>query len=1747
MFIKSQLFKSLYEARKPKKPVEEPNPSEDAEDIEAGEQAGWKIKRPSKSNKGKIFKSPVQAAVDAGKTTKPGAVSNRVEKVAIKDVAKNEEAKGKSKKSKEEEPFKDSPKVKGSEAFKPEDLKSKYLKTKSEYGNAYMKNRQSVADLYADVENIPFRLSAKKSRNLFKYFSEVLLDSENAQIREDEQSQPAFKELLDILRKGGVGGLHSNEGYNNIPTYVLFMVLVFPLIQPDMVSYLFSKPNIANFFNTLSKTYSGNILNPISFSPNTDLSSLDQIKDEYTRLVVEQFQNMLRSNDPEQQPEKVELARYLQEVTSGLSQSFTKSIGSYKHKNEITKTIYYAIAGGYVPENLDYFELDDKKVQDYFNNKSLSKEQSLLTDAAEQLVYHRSESIEESPALNKNLAGMNARNELAWKYALETNRLQRKRKNKEIERAEKTRSINLGTFEYFKELSRAIPQINENDAKLTEILNNMFNFGEGLTTLSVESVSKKTTNDLHNFAKEGMDLISAIFSNDALLLKTFNNVAEKIPVIKQSIIESEDRIAYVRDTYLAPFKTQLSTILKNFAAITEEDVSILLNTVISITNCIGKQLEPFKLKPILYSYETHLKKAELRSNIYRLDGFAFLRSVLNLDSLLIEAGKITKKAGKVAKQKEEKPTTDQSVTAGEEGAEFKTGVLLGSKRSSKQLQAARREIMETKAVLTSLRSVTARLLDIIRQKIEDADLKILNALVSGATEEEDIVKVSEFLTTLVSDISSRFFSKNSPYKLSLLSAGESKEALVAKTVTLNLIEDAKNSLLATPGVFNGKTEYYDGLTDDFINFVNLVTSIKPDYAGLAIDPVTGEVSSNLKDAIDPASSSKSFFGNFFFAGLPRAIESNPLAKLCLQKFMLLKFKRLFFNPLSTASSKTILLPEAISANPKAAAQIDAYFKQLQNTCHGGIQTAVDEIDTEILSSYGDSTRNFTTFVNEEDPTVSATTAFYIPGTHDKEYEKVTELIGNRAMEYLARGKNIQTANRLFLEEFAKVPVYEEGEKGSKIYTSVINAIDLISTAINLKAAQTAFTGDKKAEETLTSLIKKYMKEGNDSLVADLTTKRNMFEDLLARFEKESQFRGTSLINYQTNRIDNPVLAQILDKFDAFISEESLAKSLVEYAQDVAERKASGTWDISGVKEIIAKTGIMYKQIAHFKSSSTKKEAPEEITEIAAKQSLFDETNPKALKFKFEGTREVVKEFIDRVFGRTIIPLGRDAHRNANEAPVESYNERISKLVTAVDLATSVYVDFYNSIKEVDKAEELKVAKSLAEFNCSKLNECFTIIKHFDTVGIYNVQTQTELLTTIQQLKPHATLSIRDISNEIQDVENVLPNLLKLNSSDDEAGKKFAEKKEDIFNNYLGSRHVYSLMKQGYTLTEIFERVKQIMLEKQGNPEFVNFASQEVVEPEVTTTVSGVSKKVNKSADTLADIFIKRLRFNYPIENSGNNTTNGLDNRFLSRYATLLDPATYSLNLSPEVKTQLVQAASNLLTSLPGILDQERNTKKAKLSAAGTSPEEISAQDIPNDIIIKKIQTTVTGTAGIVNEITKKTVTTLRDPRTIKPVVKESMFNLAKAILEAMDDENNDKKKPFTNISASQNKRRDEAEARNQEAGPKANEMTSGDAATLTSLAAILKASYGVTCSPEAGLMRGNEPFTFTFLEYTVDLLQEYNSSLKEYLVIINKYVEGSDTIEFETSRPGADHNIYCKMFYFNKLKQIVDTFYKSTV
>ncbi len=1658
---------------------------------------------------------------------------------------------------------------------------------KAQYGSFYIKNNPTTTGFLSEVSNLPFRTSGDKAAPFFGAIREYF---NLPKIQEAIKAEPAFEELWKYLNDSPKPKFRSVDyaDFNtNMPPYVLFLTFVFPLVEQDVIDSLFSKQNIVKRFSTIQNSYSGNVLNPIEFNPDIEFSSCEHIKDVKVKAFVKRLQATLMSDTPELAQAQHSLLAGLKLITATLLEGSKRAIGNNKHINEIARTIYYSILSATVPYNLDLFQLDDEEIaKKYANPRDV--QHTLLTKRAQDLIYAKKILTLEDAMTTRGTLGRNSRETLAFSYAKATDRLKKSKKNTEIYKAEQFRKIKKSTLDFFNKGLESFPELNAYLNTIDAVLEDFFlekpknkekiiNLGKDIQNKKekdetvdteaergsrIQDLSSEAFGKLHDFAVNGLKNIQLAFSNEQYLGKVFEDLVKASPEIMDDVNREtagngiEYIKAHIKDVYFGPFKETLENYFKNLTALTKEDVEILIKLAVSILLTENGLMKVRELKPIIkVVYKNHLNNSTLTSNAYRYEGFILFRSILSLDELLLKANKLMNMSA-AEESERNKAAKDNKIICPKcngkgvvlrAGHEEKCPTCYGlgkiqarnlDKEYLEGLLSARKRIHFTRNTLDRLNSIVETIFTDIRRNVRNADVNLTNALVSGA-DEGSIPEISNFIKEITKDILYNYFTPEALDKLYLFAIKDIDIDDTQEVITHDLVEKAKTGTLATDGTFNSHLNYYSGLTQDFIDFINLTASIKKNYSGLTTNP---DGSVELDFNIDPATDSNSFFGDFFFGELAPSIESNPTAKLCLHKYLLSKISLLVAPSIASVNSKTILLPEVCKRSPAACSQIDEYFSSLYNTLTKGIRTAIDEIDEQILEIAGNTTQKIVLSAEQNEYYTR-----FIPGSKNEDFENATIYLGNKAAFILRKEHGVKQADQLFFNSLLTSKEFEnkteKGEAGSlSEYTlaRVKSAIDIITTAINLKVAKYAIMGRKEDDELLSQLLNKYRKEKQQSKEDNVLNAFTAATEMLSAFTKASGFSGTDLIQQENNRIANPILTKILDKFNEFISYESVEKEIVRYSAQEEELVSKGQTDYPAIskktgksskKIILDTTGILYLDTVETPSNEAlpaavpAKEVQE--TEGLPTVQLFKADEKGILRFDFSVLKTVSKSLTNKIRGYSTTALGKEKRYGSNEAPVKSYTQYINELRGAISVASNRFIDFYYGIGKKQIGDEIKVMSSHALENCKVLDDFFKIIANPSTgPSVLNIGVQQRLLDTLERLQVDGSISMSDSSVLKEDTEDLDLSLLFTPQS--LQTKDAGERIDSLFNTHKGSKHILTLMGNGYTPSVISEEVNKILLERINDPAFLALAEEEDVfdrlglfQTQEEPTTSDIQPSISKvpEGQPFTDTTLPAYTINVPDPKDSTKRIKKLNPNFLTMYLNVFDSATYAAPdevLPLNEKEACLNNAKKILAGFKAISGTDELTfvqnELQKAFASGNAKNSRLGTDITS---------LLTNTKQILDTIKAATPVA-------KPAAKlETKLETAKRILESLIQ--------IEEAETPQQVR--EPSKENQRIKQESNEI-------MLELAAILAVRYGVRGS-ESGLMsQSNQPFSFAFLENAFWILPMFDNSLDVALKTVSKFVKLPDRLWFQVSTNRLQNYVYQPVFNFASIKLLVDKYYK---
>lgn len=1640
-------------------------------------------------------------------------------------------------------------------------------KEKAEYGSFYVKNNPSSVGFISEVENLPFRTSGDKSATFFgaikERFEDILRKKASA------EADPAFGELWAFLKYSPKPAFRSTDyaDFNtNMPPFVLFLTFAFPLLEQNIITTLFSKANITKRFTVLQNSYSGSVLNHIEFTPETDFKSCEHIKDPKVKLFVKQLQQILMSDTPETELAKHELLAGLKSLTATLIEGSKKAIGNAKHINEVARTIYYSILSATVPSNLDLFELNDEEIQAKYTNPREKKYEILTKKAYDLIANYKIIKLEDAMTTRGTL-GKNTREALAFAYAKETKRLKKSNKNTETSKVREFRAIHKDTLAFFHDGLKNLPDLSIYVDSIQNVLSDFFPEKIKSKAVSIGKDIEKT--------KENNKEVDLENERDTKLEPIIDGAYEKL---HDYAVVGLDKLQVID---AGPFTVVITDLFNKLLAITKEDLDILLKLSIFINLTENRMMKVSELKKFIrVVYKNHYDSVMTNPNSNRVDGFTYFRSILGLDELLLSAEKLMRLSPKDEKSKEDKTKTvcpkcngKGSVINSRTGKEEKCPTCYGlgkvdTKNASRDflrsLLDARIRIHQTRDVLDKLGTTAEDMYEQIHRAVRNADINLRNSLVSG-TDETDIEPTSAFIDHLANAVLYTYFrteaSPNNPLnytqhidykpsqKLYLLASEDVDLDNAKETIVNDLTEKSKNGTLATEGVFNTHLNYYSGLNQDFIDFINLAASITQAYSGLTTTP-DGKVELNFK--IGPATNSNSFFGSFFFGDLSQAIQTSPAVKLCFHKFILSKISLLVAPQIAAVSSKKILLPEVQKRNPEACKQIDEYFSELYKTLTSGIKIAISEIDNQIIDIAGNTSQKIVLSAEQNEYHI-----VFIPGTKDEAFENATNLLGNKAAVLLNKEHGVKKSDQLFFNSLLVNKAFEtkkdaiaiqKGTPEQYIVERIQDALNIIATAINLKAAKYSIMGNDEEDKLLSQLLNKYRKEKATEKEDKVITNINLAKNMLSKFTKDSGgLSGTDLVQQDNNRIKNPVLTKILDKFNKFMSYESFEKELLRYSSQEQELASKGQTDYpmtvkdtgESSKDIILKTlGIMYIDTVENPSDEVLSAEPIQAKEKEVKEEgipteqLFNQDEHGVLKFNFSAVKTVTKSLTNKIRGYNISSLGKEKRYGTNVIPVKSYTQYINELKGAISIASNRFIDFYYGIGSKQEGDEVKISSKQALNNCKVLDDFFRIIANPNTgPSVLNIGIQQKLLDTLEKLQPIGALAEKDstvakksgiapplsLLFSLQKFESTTkkPESTPLNTEANKAAITPEEKIDKVYSVYKGSRHVLTLIGNGYTPTQISDKVNTILIEKKDAPEFLALADDDVFErlslnKEEEPTVSDITPIPSKVAEqqpyegaTLPGYFITSM--------SGGNKGKKVNPNFLIGYINSLDPATYSAPnsvISKQEKEKYKENAISILNNLKSI--------------AGTEDGQLLQNEIAKLLKTGTAKNSRLGTA--VSSV-------ITDSSQLPVNITETFLELAKRLLEdntIPEGAENQETKKIARIEPNKEAQKIETES---------NEI-------LIELAAILRVNYGVSGSDAGLLTRDGKPFTFSFLSEAYWLLPMFDQTLNSAIQTITKFVKSSENLQFQVSVTRLQQYSYIPVYHFASIKLLIDKYYK---
>lgn len=1416
------------------------------------------------------------------------------------------------------------------------DLESEYIKTKASYGNLYVQDKTGLDSLLNELDVLPFRFSFTKTNSLLISIKNISFSSipEFTPIHTalSEKKNAALSELADILGYSGPisidvtkpleaqlqpvpkYSIDSTSPGVDSNAYAAIVGLVFPFIDRDLLDHAIATyPNITTALATYASAYNGTLLSTIDWASGEnipDFSTFEHITDPIVRKFLQTIKNVLTNttegtlNLP---PRLVRLGhRGIQEATTGFKTAISGSIANNKHKSNLVKTIYYSLITRALPYNADLFELNAEgpasEVKKFFDNPDTADISNLLTDKARTLIAARILSVEQNPFLYKGLLGSNSRKQIAFDYAKRV--LFKKRKEAIIN--EKTTDKIASLFD---NALRKVPGMSEHFDKLATIFDTYF--GADSESLGEDKASKLKV-ELDAFVDEGQRLLEMSPSNEEyatlfkpLLAKLSEYSEEGLPDIQQLIA-----------SYIVPFKEAIISRLTLLREITTEDISAVYQIGEACTSFLAGELNKKQIQDAL---ETFRKYDTEKASSGKDEGYKFLRLVSNVQSIIQQADKQLKKS---------KHTEEEASTTPQKSSLEKSIIQRNA------IKRARSRILDSKHILQTLSPKIAKVLLDIKNRFNALSPEIQKALISGNYSEETSNQIDSFITNTVKSIYDTHFG---PSGFGLLSSLPMKpedfnaeSSIIKRYVELDLKEKTKNGLLIADGTLNSYVNYYDGLTEDFINFINLAAAIQEGYKGISVTP-EGDI--DFKFALDSAALSQGFFTKFFFGDLVTKISSEPVVTLAAHRTILKRLQTPLQQVLTATTGSDILLPTVQKNQPKLAKQLQDYFTGLYKVANTGIKTAIEQIDKNIIALAGNSNIS----IIEQTPSAIAATqelrSYYIPATTGDAFEKSVTLLGAKAIALLSKVPSANTASKEFFRQIFISGALTGESETLQIYFK--NALDIISTAINIDIARQTFYGDNAQIEAVKALVKKYQSEGNADGINDIRTAKTYADTFVNTFMKQSGAIGTKIITATDNHIDNPLLFAVLQKFDTFISQDSWSEMETKYADIISKERKEGTYIHSDINKVIEKLGLAYRRIGQFTTvteavdptiNQSNTDQPTSTNLLIASETGI-KANPNAMKL-------LVKDLSARLTGTELTPLRKGQGRGQNYQQVISYTEILNKNSAAMHRAVLTLGSYLSLTGNELAAKKLAAEVALVNKNFEIMQKFFNFLASEKTISVDNIQSQKTILDILSKLKaPNYSglfeeIFIRPLNPNSETFRNHLI-------------KAFTVKTE------LSS--VFELLKMGESIEDITEHVLAEINKVMASPDedykakFAALADEEY-QPEPNTKGSTKRQPVEHPVSSIGDKvseFINELE-TQPIPSYAIFQNK---DKYASRLATLYDPATYAA-VKPEEAAKLKALAARVMYK--GSPKDPRSVEVA--NKFNTSVQElISAGNIKNQI------------------------------------------------------------------------------------------------------------------------------------------------------------------------------------------------------
>jgi hypothetical protein len=1671
---------------------------------------------------------------EGGGSNKP----NRNEINAIKQLDKEKAEGG---------PRKEPKPVKVKQGRMVKDLDKAYIDQKAVYGNLYSLDKSALDTMMEELSGRPFTFGGPAVSNLLIHLKPILFNAANPQVIDaiTTQKNPALSELGSILEFNGPITLDTATDIaaqlQNVPKYTIsstlpevdpnayaaIVGLVFPFVDAAVLNRALDEfESISTTLQKYSDAYTGSLVKSINWTSGEtpDFSTFGHIADPNVAAFLLAIKTNLRPTDPEAAlPVPTRLVKRLiasvRDVSVAFSKSVTANVASQKHINNITTNIYYSLLTRALPFNADLFEVDPTELKKFFDNPQATSPTNILTEKADTLIAARKESIQRNPFLYKGLIGLNNRNKLAFDYAKQVSF--KKAKDKAI--VDKT-TDKVATL--FPDILKNVPGMSAHFDKLTAILDAYFHppeiesmVPEGDTEVPVEvpnTVSEaveptevptqpnsaaKLKQELDAFADEGMTILESELSPENLLV-IYNKINVNHPEIKEKDPKQ------IVNIYLQPFRQTIIANLAIIKSITQQDIEAIFNIGHSLTDFLSDAITKKKAKEYLQTFESYDKTRAASGDD---EGYKFLRLTSDVQTIILEAKKKIKKTKNTPEEEEPKKKINRSA------AQYKG------------IREARKKILATKNLLETLPVKVRKMLVDIKNALNNSlHASSLVGLVSGSANEQEQEEINLFINNLVYKLYTTYFTGNEN-NFGLLALDDLDADTIQEYVITDLTDKASKGYLIANGSLKSYVDYYEGLSQDLIDFINLAASLKmsEDTQPVEVDD-KGNVTFNYDlEAISP---NDSFFTKLFFGELTAAVSAEPVVSLAAQRLILSRLQEPLTKVFSNMSLEQFLTKEIVKEQPQLAQKLGQYLTSLQTTASSGLSSAIQAIDQDILDIKGGQIVP----IRSKGQMLSVA----LPDKLGDEFVSNVNFIGKNALDLLWSastsskvddGKHHNLKLNTTQDFFRQLIIVDNA--GTIFLEEIFDhALSIISTAINVDIARQTFYGDATQISAVMGMIRKYQRENNVEMVNSIEAAKAKADQITSAFKfatakkikgadgtliakPGSGAQGTSVLSGKDNHIDNQLLIRVLHKFNEIITTDSWAAMAMKYAESESKARAEGTYSISDYNVIVKKLGIAFTRIGEAVTLQGPAEAvATPVTEANDPKATGDAAADKMeqlLAAQASGTapiqagtrgasantrvlKAIVKDMEKRIYGFETTNLNKGQRHGQQVKLVTSYRDMFAKSKRSMDRATDILGAFFTSTNNKAGAIELVKTVETVEVNFAILEEFFSIIsgKHVhqeketlekdvlasDVSGNYiaNVPVQKRLMETLQKLQP-VVLS--------QTFEDVFINTPSPNTP------QFANKLTAAFSRTPGLSAFYELLKSGQNFDQIKQGVAELLMaiataDPATKAELLSFADLRDLDPAEEYSKLEKPKKAeqaaNKTSTFLSYITTKPL--------SAHEIGSG---EYLSRLATLLDPATYIVATPEEAKKLKLEAQ--------------------KLVAANKNPE-----------LFTYLQAQLA--RGIVNKISGAPIKSLMDVKSLY----ESKLALALALLEA-DEALPSKLRP---------------EETPEELAAKA--RTSENAKALTEepykvIAAVL-AKRGITVNEQGQLVfaNTNKPYLWEDWNPAYWILFKADSELAAHASVAHRIFENHDTMEFFLGNGRYEH---AEMIKFSEIKQLVDTYY----